>query len=37
MIKNLVVLEGYARAVPNAKHIIKWKWAFRYIWVLKKK
>lgn len=30
-------LEGYARAVPNANHIIKWKWAFRYIWVLKKK
>lgn len=30
-------LQCYAHAVPNAKHIIKWKWAFRYIWVLKKK
>lgn len=30
-------LEGYANAVLNAKHSIKWKWAFRYVWVLKKK
>ncbi len=30
-------LKGYAHAVPNAKHSIKWKWAFRYVWVLKKK
>ena len=32
-----VDLEGYAHAVPDVKHSIKWKWAFRYVWVLKKK
>lgn len=30
-------LKGYANQVKNAQHYIKWKWAFRYIWVLKKK
>lgn len=30
-------LLGYAAQVANASHDIKWKWAFRYAWVLKKK
>ncbi|WP_419211651.1 methyltransferase domain-containing protein [Maribacter sp. X9] len=30
-------LLGYANQVKNASHTIKWKWAFRYVWVLKKK
>ena len=28
---------GYAAQVKNASHQIEWKWAFRYVWVLKKK
>tara|TARA_R110001592_G_scaffold121337_1_gene326818 strand:+ start:1760 stop:2467 length:708 start_codon:yes stop_codon:yes gene_type:complete len=27
----------YAAQVKNASHQIEWKWAFRYVWVLKKK
>lgn len=27
----------YAGEVKNASHSIKWKWAFRYVWLLKKK
>jgi len=30
-------LLGYAAQVKNASHGIHWKWAFRYVWVLKKK
>jgi len=30
-------LMGYAGHVKNATHHIQWKWAFRYVWVLKKK
>lgn len=30
-------LQSYADQVNNALHSIKWKWAFRYVWVLKKK
>lgn len=30
-------LMAYAEQVKNASHKIKWKWAFRYVWVLKKK
>lgn len=30
-------LKAYAEKVKNASHEIKWKWAFRYVWVLKKK
>jgi hypothetical protein len=30
-------LMGYASQVKNASHQIEWKWAFRYVWVLKKK
>jgi len=30
-------LMGYATQVKNASHQIEWKWAFRYVWVLKKK
>ncbi len=30
-------LMGYAAQVKNASHQIEWKWAFRYVWVLKKK
>ncbi|WP_424000223.1 methyltransferase domain-containing protein [Maribacter sp. IgM3_T14_3] len=30
-------LEHFARQVTTASHHIQWKWAFRYIWVLKKK
>lgn len=29
-------LLNYARAIPTAKHQIKWKWAFRYVWTLEK-
>ncbi|WP_299799842.1 methyltransferase domain-containing protein [uncultured Maribacter sp.] len=27
----------FASQVSNVSHYIKWKWAFRYVWVLKKK
>ncbi|MEH6514836.1 methyltransferase domain-containing protein [Maribacter arcticus] len=30
-------LMRYAAQVKNASHQIEWKWAFRYVWVLKKK
>jgi hypothetical protein len=30
-------LMRYALQVKNASHQIAWKWAFRYVWVLKKK
>ena len=30
-------LMGYAAQVKKASHQIVWKWAFRYVWVLKKK
>lgn len=30
-------LMGYSAQVKNASHQIEWKWAFRYVWVLKKK
>ncbi|SFR73595.1 methyltransferase domain-containing protein [Maribacter stanieri] len=30
-------LQDFANQVKNATHHIRWKWAFRYIWVLKKK
>ncbi|MDO1511160.1 methyltransferase domain-containing protein [Maribacter confluentis] len=30
-------LMGYAHQVDGADHYIKWKWAFRYLWILKKK
>ncbi|WP_249356242.1 methyltransferase domain-containing protein [Maribacter sp. ACAM166] len=30
-------LVAYANQVKNASHYIQWKWAFRYVWVLKKK
>ncbi|WP_405382337.1 methyltransferase domain-containing protein [Maribacter sp. LLG6340-A2] len=30
-------LKNYAAQVTNAHHHIKWKWAFRYLWILKKK
>ncbi|MDP5061938.1 MAG: methyltransferase domain-containing protein [Maribacter sp.] len=30
-------LEHFAGQVTTAKHHIQWKWAFRYVWVLKKK
>ncbi|MDF4202873.1 methyltransferase domain-containing protein [Maribacter sp. SA7] len=30
-------LQHFAHQVTNASHHIKWKWAFRYVWVLKKK
>lgn len=26
-----------AKTVPNATHTLRWKWAFRYLWVLKTK
>ena len=29
-------LQDFAKQVKNASHQIQWKWAFRYIWVLKK-
>jgi hypothetical protein len=30
-------LVSYAAKVKNASHNINWKWAFRYVWILKKK
>ena len=30
-------LQNFASQVSNVSHYIKWKWAFRYVWVLKKK
>lgn len=30
--KELVQL---SKTVPNASHTIRWKWAFRYVWILK--
>jgi len=24
----------YSKSLPNIKHIIKWKWAFRYVWIM---
>ncbi|MDO6472135.1 methyltransferase domain-containing protein [Maribacter sp. 1_MG-2023] len=30
-------LQHFASQVSNVSHYIKWKWAFRYVWVLKKK
>ncbi len=30
-------LVSYAGQVSNSSHHIKWKWAFRYVWILKKK
>ena len=30
-------LQDFSKQVKNATHHIRWKWAFRYIWVLKKK
>ena len=30
-------LVSYATKVKNASHNINWKWAFRYVWILKKK
>lgn len=30
-------LTAYAQQVQNASHYIQWKWAFRYVWILKKK
>lgn len=30
-------LKHFASRVTNASHKIKWKWAFRYVWILKKK
>ncbi|RKS53105.1 hypothetical protein BC962_1351 [Gillisia mitskevichiae] len=29
-------LENLAKEIPSQKHSIKWKWAFRYRWILKK-
>lgn len=29
-------LEGYALKLPSLEHNITWKWAFRYIWVMRK-
>lgn len=28
-------LVTYSKKIPNALHDIKWKWAFRYLWVIK--
>jgi 2-polyprenyl-3-methyl-5-hydroxy-6-metoxy-1,4-benzoquinol methylase len=25
----------YSKSLPNSKHSIKWKWAFRYVWIMK--
>ncbi len=25
----------YSKSLPNSKHHIEWKWAFRYIWIMK--
>ena len=30
-------LQAYAAQLPDVSHRIKWKWAFRYVWILKKK
>lgn len=30
-------LEGFAKDLPSVRHNIKWKWAFRYIWVMRTK
>lgn len=30
-------LLSFAQRVCNASHQIRWKWAFRYVWILKKK
>lgn len=30
-------LQGYANKFSNLEHIITWKWAFRYVWVMRKK
>ncbi len=30
-------LDAFARRLPNINHQIKWKWAFRYVWVMRKK
>lgn len=27
-------LLGYAKDLPSVSHYIKWKWAFRYVWVM---
>lgn len=27
-------LSNYASSLPDWKHVIKWKWAFRYVWVM---
>ncbi|WP_165750226.1 methyltransferase domain-containing protein [Cellulophaga sp. Z1A5H] len=28
-------LKSYAKKLPNVSHDIQWKWAFRYLWVMK--
>lgn len=28
-------LKSYAKKIPNASHAIQWKWAFRYLWIMK--
>ena len=30
-------LEGFAKDLPSVQHQIKWKWAFRYVWVMRTK
>lgn len=30
-------LHAFASALPDVAHTIKWKWAFRYVWVIRKK
>lgn len=30
-------LETFAKSLPNLGHRISWKWAFRYVWVMRKK
>ncbi|WP_396637748.1 methyltransferase domain-containing protein [Maribacter sp. R77961] len=30
-------LEAFANTLKGVSHAIKWKWAFRYVWVLRKK
>lgn len=30
-------LQGYSRAFPNLEHSIRWRWAFRYLWVMQAK
>ena len=30
-------LKKYSAQLPNVTHLIKWKWAFRYQWIMKKK